>query len=127
MSKVNWKVAALGGAAIGAAVGGFTLAGADSTDTQPVRDVDLQSYRDDLRSLSSPVEVTTTTQAPASAPTTVGSPASALSVDSPVAPAPQPPVQAPAPAPVYDSPDSPASPVQPVSQDSADSFSAAST
>lgn len=116
---LNWKVAAAGGAVLGLGIGGFTIAGADGDDTQPVRDVDLQSARDSIASLSSPIRVpsTSTTVAAASAqsanspvapPATAGTASvSAQSVDSP-APAPAP---APAPpAPVYD--DS-ASPVQP--------------
>src|SRR5690554_2962162 len=122
MAKINWKVAAIGGAAIGAAVGGFTLAGADDSDTQPIRDVDLQSYRDDIRSLSSPVEVTTTTKAPtatvAPAPQSPVSPPSPVSANSPVAPR-----QAPAPAPMY----SPASPPSAPSVTSAPSAQSAAS
>src|SRR5688572_249831 len=102
MAKINWKVAALGGAAVGAAVGGFTLASADTNDTPPVRDVDLQSYNDSIHSASSPVTVTTeaptTTVAPAPAPSNGDTTGTAQTADSPVA------VVAPAPAPAAPAP-----------------------
>jgi len=122
---LNWKVAAAGGAVLGLGVGGFTIAGADDTDVQPVRDVDLQSARDSISSLSSPVRIPTTTtaadavgsvQAPATPP-----PAVAQSDDSPVA------APAPAPAPPAPAFDDSASPVQPSSGGSDDSASAAAS
>ena len=70
---LNWKIAAAGGTALGLGLGGLTLAGADDPDRQPVRDIDLQSARDALSSLSSPIRVTTT-----------------VPDDSPVAPVPAP-------------------------------------
>lgn len=101
MSRINWKVAAISGAALGATIGGFSLAGADNDDSPTIRDVDLQSHREDLRSLSSPVEVLAGDDS--------------VSADSPAAPAP-----------AIDSPDSPASPVSPAAADGAESCSAAS-
>ena len=123
---ITWKVAAAGGAALGLGIGGFALNSQDDTSFQQIRDVDLQSARDSISSLSSPIKVTTTTvkEASASPVTPAPAPAPAPTVDSaqsaasPVTPAP-----APAPAPVYE--DS-VSPVQPAPSGTDDSASAAS-
>lgn len=124
---MNWKVAAAGGAVLGLGVGGFVLTDDDSAEFQQVRDVDLQSARDAISSLSSPIRVTppTTVQDASVSPTPAPAPAPApASVSAPSADTPVP-APAPAPAPTYDSA-SASSPVQPPSADSASSFSAAS-
>ena len=54
---LNWKVAAAGGAVLGLGIGGFTIAGADGADTQPVGDADLQSAQDSIASVSAPVHI----------------------------------------------------------------------
>jgi len=129
---ITWKVAAASGAAIGLGIGGFALnSSADDSSFQPVRDVDLQSARDSISSLSSPIKVTppTTVKEASSSPVAPAPPAasdSAQSAASPVpAPAPVPaaPTPAPAPAPAYDDSASADSPVQPSTGGGGDSAS----
>lgn len=120
---ISWKVAAAGGAALGLGIGGFTAANADDPSFEPVRDVDLQSARDSISSLSSPIRVTSTTVKEASVSPVAPAPAPAPAVDSAQSAASPVPAPAPAPAPVYDDT---ASPVQPAPSGGGDSDSAAS-
>lgn len=121
---MNWKVAAAGGAVLGLGVGGFVLTNDDGgSEFQQIRDVDLQSARDSISSMSSPIRLTPpTTVAPA--PSVDSASVSADTPAPPVTARPTPPPPAPAPAPVPNQSFSSDSPVQPGSFESASSFSA---
>jgi hypothetical protein len=95
--KLDWKVAAVGGALAGVTLGGLTLAQADEPDRQPTDPVEMRDVLSSVASVSRPVEVTTTV--PDSVASPVSPAPSVASVD-----------HAPAPAPAPDSPPSPATP-----------------
>jgi hypothetical protein len=96
--KLDWKVAAVGGALAGVTLGGLTLAQADEPDRQPTGPVEMRDVLSSVASVSRPVEVTTTV------PDSVASPAASVASVDPA------PVPAPVPAPAPDSPPSPDTP-----------------
>lgn len=124
---ITWKLAAAGGATLGLGIGGFVLDDRSSTAFEPIRDVDLQSARDSISSLSSPIRVAppTTVQEASTSPVAVApAPAPpAVAADSASSPVPAPPAPTPAPAPAPTFDDS-ASPVQPPQGGGDDSASA---
>ena len=128
---ITWKVAAASGASIGLGIGGFALnSSADDGSFQPVRDVDLQSARDSISSLSSPIKVSppTTAKDASASPLAPAPPAASDSAQSAASPTPAPaptptPSPAPAPAPAYDDSASADAPVQPSTGGGGDSAS----